>query len=294
MLLCQRRKKEIATLFVLFSHSSKIQYNGQSASKNMNKNRRQFDQLSPFLSIESLEEIVRTCQRNEQRLHELERHTRHERKKAERLLRETYRAKQMMISQIKQPPIEFFVSFNDENPPPPSKTTSNKPHRVRFNIPTERKKSISQEEELADLSRRCEELLLHLPTHENDDLSQKTSRLKNDQSISLQQALELFRPEFISHSRQRTQRIHHLREERKQQIHSNSHREPMTYQEMKQASKKKYEQLPEVNDRLQQNLRNEIRRRNSLRAKIFRLRLRQHVLLHGRTNIDESLTMIDT
>ena len=52
---------------------------------------RNIDHLPTSLSIETLEEIVRNCQRNEQRLHELERHTRHERKKAEHLLRETYR-----------------------------------------------------------------------------------------------------------------------------------------------------------------------------------------------------------
>jgi hypothetical protein len=168
---------------------------------------------------------------------------------------------------------------------------NHKPHRVRFNIPTERKTIVSQEEELADLSRRCEDLLLSLHTHQNetilsdDDLSLNPD---TDQSITLQQALKIFRPEFISHSRERVQRINHLRDER------NTHQEPMTYKEMKQASKKKYEQLPEVTNRLQRDLMTEIRRRNYIRAKIFRVRLRQHVLLHGRTNIDESLTMIDT
>jgi hypothetical protein len=63
---------------------------------------------------------------------------------------------------------------------------------------------------------------------------------------------------------------------------------------MKQATKKKYEQLPEVKDRRLQHQMEDIRRRNVLRAKVFRTRLRQHVVRHGRTNIDESLTMIET
>ncbi len=252
----------------------------------MSKNRHHTEQLPASLSIQALEEVVRTCQRNEQRLHELERHTRHERKKAERLLREAYQAKQEREkpTKIKQPPVEFFVSFDDDDydqtPPPPPPPPAPKPHRVRFNLP---KKTVNQEEELADLSRRCENLLRHLHTDQNETLN-----LKDDQSITLQQALEMFRPEFISHSRERLQHMNNLRDERY------SDPEPTTYQEMKQSSKKKYEQLPEVTDRLQRELRAQIRRRNSIRAKIFRVRLRQHVLLHGQTNIDESLTMIDT
>lgn len=73
-----------------------------------------------------------------------------------------------------------------------------------------------------------------------------------------------------------------------------SSRLPLTYRQMKQQTKKKYDQLPEVKDRRLQNQMDEIRRRNFLRAKVFRARLRQHVVRHGRTNIDESLTMIDT
>jgi hypothetical protein len=154
--------------------------------------------------------------------------------------------------------------------------------------------------------------------------------------MSLQQALELLRPEFISRSRQRARRVRLLREEREHNAEidrerrqmllfscttccanptkrtisasssrrsisyivpydqSDSSRVPLTYRQMKQATKKKYDQLPEVKDRRCQHQMDEIRRRNFLRAKVFRTRLRQHVVRHGRTNIDESLTMIDT
>jgi alstrom syndrome protein 1 len=155
--------------------------------------------------------------------------------------------------------------------------------------------------------------------------------------MSLQQSLELLRPEFISRSRQRARRVRLLREEREHNIEidrerrqmllfscstccsnpknrtvssasssrqqisyvipydrPNSSRVPLTYRQMKQATKKKYDQLPEVKDRRLQNQMDDIRRRNYLRAKVFRARLRQHVARHGRTNIDESLTMIDT
>ena len=64
------------------------------------------------LSIEALEEIVRNCQRNEQRLHDLERHTRHERKKAERLLRETNR---VLHDQDQGKSREFFVPLDDDD-----------------------------------------------------------------------------------------------------------------------------------------------------------------------------------
>jgi hypothetical protein len=262
----------------------------------MNKNRHNIDQLYPSLSVDTLEEIVRHCQRNERRLHELERHARHERKKAERLLRETYKQKQEHDKQMaiirnenlkpKQPPIEYFISFDNRQ---------DKTHRVRFNIP-EKDHDIQntiKDDQLDDLERRCENLILRLNNQSNDD--------PQESSPNLQQSLERFRPEFISHSRQRIQRINHLREEREHQqilpssYRLNSNEVQLTYEEMKQVSKKKYEQLPEVNNRFQQDLMNEMKQRNYLRAKLFQIRLRQHVLLHGgRTNIDESLTMIDT
>ena len=159
--------------------------------------------------------------------------------------------------------------------------------------------------------------------------------------MSLQESLELLRPEFISRSRQRARRVRLLREEREHNTEIERERErmllfscstccthpskrtissapsrptttqrnisfivpyeqskqtrmPLSYRQMKQETKKKYEQLPEVKDRRLQNQMDEIRRRNVLRAKVFRTRLRQHVARHGRTNINESLTMIDT
>jgi hypothetical protein len=298
------------------------------------------DQLSTSFTVEALEEIIHNCQRNERRLHELERHTRHERKKAERLLRETYqeREKQSSISlnNSSQPkPQQFFVSLDDEdnqvyrqqnNKDKPSsartdsKTTTKErqstidnTQRVRFNLPekdNQKKKPSNKDDELDDLARRCEQLLSRLNTQclEASMLAHDDDNKQNhSQSISLQQSLELLRPEFISHSRQRVQHINHLREERECKSetdhersystrHAQTYPQPVSfsYKEMKQSSKKKYQQLPEYHDRLRQGLLSEIRRRNYLRAKIFRIRLRQHVLSHGRTNIDKSLTMIDT
>jgi hypothetical protein len=229
----------------------------------------------------------------------------------------------------------------------------------------------NKDDELTDLSRRCEDLLARLHTQRNHAVMlensthqfdyhrrQKTPSSSSYESkdhsyhhhrsisssprpappptMSLQQSLELLRPEFLSRSRQRARRIRLLREEREHNAEidrerrqmllfsctncctnpatrtvsasssnrsisytiphdrSDSSRAPLTYRQMKQATKKKYEQLPEVKDRRLQNQMDEIRRRNVLRAKVFRARLRQHVVRHGRTNIDESLTMIET
>lgn len=218
-------------------------------------------------SIETLEEIIRNYQRNEQRLHELQRHVRHERKKAERLLHETYQREE--LSHKRRDPIEYFISFEKNQP--------SKPHRVRFNLPER-----NLDEELSDLSHRCENLLSTLQFYRPRKAI--FSPLPNNESnVTLQEALEHSRPDFVSHSRQRVEHIYHPGEERS-----------ATRAEMNKSTKDKYEQLPEVNERLQKELFEEVKRRNYLRAKIFRHRLRQHVLLHGRTNIDESLTMMDT
>ena len=220
-----------------------------NTSKNTNRSHQSLQSITPSLSIEALEEIIRNCQVNEQRLDELKRHARHERKKAEYLLRETYRTKyerqeEPTIRPSKQqpvkPPVEYFLSFDDDEDRPVRRRRP----RVRFNLPRSNR-SLSEDDELTALSHRCEDLLVRLHTD--------------------------FRPSP-----------------------TNNYHQPFVYQDMKRATKKKYDQLPEVNERLQRDLNNEIKRRNSLRAKIFRLRLRQHVLLHGRADIDESLTMIDT
>ena len=234
-------------------------------------------------------------------------------------------------------------------------------------------KSNSKDEELTDLARRCEDLLARLHTQRNraemlensihhyeyhprprpsSSTSYESRPYSRHRSLSpspspalpppmsLQQSLELLRPEFISRSRQRARRVRLLREEREHNTEidrerremllfscttcctnpstrtvsatsstsssrrnvsftvpfdrTDSSRLPLTYRQMKQQTKKKYDQLPEVKDRRLQNQMDEIRRRNVLRAKVFRARLRQHVVRHGRTNIDESLTMIDT
>ncbi|CAF3027892.1 unnamed protein product [Rotaria sp. Silwood2] len=504
------------------------------------------------LSIDALEEIVRNCQRNEERLHELERHTRHERKKAERLLRETYQTMQdgdsRNTSNIlenktnndhsyidnqkskQQSSKEFFVTLDDENeenehhyrqqsnntnnnnndivrqnkhllervekllagdgtttssdimssqerqkniiekPTSPveddldekslnidhkkfseprqlqsacsiehdlstvdhllSERTPIKNHRIKSNVQFKQEDQIkktndynnekkilsnkhdqqfyeryynyietdrstssrpekqptttddetyqyesrpisrmnNKDEELSDLARRCEDLLTRLhsqrnravllenSTHHYNHHQRQTSPHPSNyefkrhyhhhrsispsptppSAMSLQQALELLRPEFISRSRQRVRRIRLLREERERNVEADRERRkmllfscttccsnpatraasapssrrsisyivpcdrsdysriPLTYHEMKKATKKKYDQLPEVTDRRRQHQMDEIRRQNLLRAKVFRARLRQHVVRHGRTNIDESLTIIDT
>lgn len=223
---------------------------------------------SSLASIETLEEIIRNYQRNEQRLHELQRHVKHERKKAERLLHESYQSHEHTYE--KKEPVEYFLSFENRKP--------SQSHRVRFDLP-ETDRARNTNDELSDLSRRCENLLstLHFYRPRKTIFSAVPHHDQND--VTLQQALELSRPEFISHSRQRVEQIH----------------QPLfNYAEMKRSTKDKYDQLPEVNDRLQRELFEEVKRRNYLRGKIFRHRLRQHVLLHGRTDIDESLTMMDT
>lgn len=530
---------------------------------------RNTSQSPTSLSIEALEEIVRNCQRNEERLHELERHTRHERKKAERLLKETYRnlqeadSRQTSILENKtnndhsymdnnrkvkqQTPRQFYVSLDDENdenetrqhhhhhhhhlnqsrssynanntsnneinnevvnqnkhllervekllagdgtatssdimssqerqkkivekpaspiedeiydkslnidqkdisehhqlqsecsiecdlsavdhllsertpinnqrlksnihfkdedqvkqindekqnssnqqsyeqyhnyltkdPSPSSRSTKTNNDYYPYKTRPVSSKFSNRDDELADLARRCEDLLSRLQsqrtraallensTHRYDyyrqysppnspvyepqehyelpqSLSPTPARLspspplQGPPPMSLQQSLELLRPDFISRSRQRARRIRLLREQREHNAEmerdrrqmllfscttccsnpkiravsapnssrraisytvpherSNSSRITATYQEMKHATKKKYDQLPEVNDRRRQNQMDEIRRRNLLRAKLFRARLRQHVVRHGRTNIDESLSIIDT
>ena len=464
------------------------------------------------VSIDALEEIVRNCQRNEERLHELERHTRHERKKAERLLRDTSRTLQERRSQngsiVESQPTndnslvdgptsrssrEFFVALDDdetnENSPrsnhvkthrqdqhllervekllagdgtatsseimssqerrkklsssPPvgdaeqrtrqlpsvcsidydlstidrllSEQTPVQHHRVKANysldqsrksIDADDKKDLSdkrdrqfydrltsyvhsgrflspdadkpkgtcnndtyqcharpitkiykREDELSDLAHRCEDLLSRLhaqrqrakqledasphrdtyhpsPSTRSPPSSETKSHHRSaSPPMSLQQSLELLRPDFISRSRQRARRIRLLREERERNaeidrqrqqtllfscttscsnpstratsalsgrrsvsytVPSDRSRLSATYREMKKATKKKYQQLPEVHDRRRQEQMEEIRRRNFVRAKLFRTRLRQHVARHGRTNIDESLTMIGT
>ncbi|CAF1615042.1 unnamed protein product [Adineta ricciae] len=497
------------------------------------------------LSVEALEEIVRNCQRNEERLHELERHTRHERKKAERLLRETFQSKYNRDSRTtsaadcnttddnshsndyqekQRSPKEFFVSLDDENDENGtyhhrhkrtfsqdkhllarvekllaedgtatssdivssqerqkrfaersispveddldeklSEINEKRPHRhlpsacsienelstvdrllsERTPVHNQRTKSdnhnnqekltkklntdnnehikdladkrdqqfykrlnnyvqtgrfISPEsdqqmtvnietsqyhsrpvnarinnkdEELSDLARRCEDLLTRLHAERNRAalLEKSTHRYdfhrrqptlssssyesrrhsphqrsisptpllqEEPSAMSLQQSLELLRPEFISRSRQRVRRVRLLREEREHNAEidrerrqmllfscsswcakphkratsapptqrnvaftvpyhqPDSSRIPLTYRQMKRATKKKYDQLPEVTDRRRQHQMEEVRRRNYLRAKVFRTRLRQHVARHGQTNIDESLTMIET
>lgn len=92
----------------------------------MNENRHCTKQLSSSFSIEALKEIVRNCKRNEQYLQELIYHTRHERRKVQRILHELYQTKQehdkpisssfTTNSKTRLPKsIQFFVPFIDTN-----------------------------------------------------------------------------------------------------------------------------------------------------------------------------------
>ncbi|CAF2685900.1 unnamed protein product [Rotaria sp. Silwood2] len=187
----------------------------------------------------------------------------------------------------------------------------------------QQKKSTSINDKLSELARRCEDLLSCLHTDRNHitvlenptNYSKQTSFCPHhNQTITIQQAHELLHPEIIAYSRQRINLLHkenkhNIENDHKcQQLIPLSHsnlisyqtsqpnliRLPVTYKdEMKQTLMKKYEQSSEVNYRLRPSLINEIQQRNFLRAKILQIRLRQHALLHSRTNTNESLMMID-
>ncbi|CAF1392905.1 unnamed protein product [Rotaria sordida] len=347
------------------------------------------NQLSTSLSIDTLQEIVRNYERNEQYIRELIHSTRHERKKAEHILHEIYQTLQECDKQIStssntnsklmklQKSIEFFVCFNDNNTtrtinhdspeqnnknPIQNQSSFNKTilkeqdkksrssilnksihsiidntHRVRFNIPEKKndiqthkslsssyqqKQSTTMNDKLSELARRCEDLLSCLHIHRNQ-VAMKTFKNRNynskqtllypqyNQTIIDQQTQKFLRPKFISHSRQHINLLHKKNKHNSeidhkcQQVVPLSHsnlisyhtnqtnfiRLPLTYkEELKSISMKNYEQF---NNRLQQNLKHEIQQRNILRSKIFQIRLRQHALLHGRINDNESLMMID-
>ncbi|CAF1196462.1 unnamed protein product [Adineta ricciae] len=138
----------------------------------MNRRIPNVDQLVSTNRIETLQDIVRNCQRNEQRLQELERHTRHERKRAERLLREKSYQKQ---EESQQQAVKFFITL-DNDPITRTKTSKScktlKQNRVRFDFLTENssppykpKVPTDNIDNFDDLARRCEDLLLRLRIH---------------------------------------------------------------------------------------------------------------------------------
>lgn len=130
------------------------------------------DQLTPTHCVETLEDIVRKCQRNEQRLQELERHTRHERKRVERLLREKSYQKQ---EESQQSAVKFFITLDNDTATRTKTSTSRKTptqNRVRFDFPIENssppykpKVPTDNVDDFDDLARRCEDLLLRLRIH---------------------------------------------------------------------------------------------------------------------------------
>ncbi|CAF1305648.1 unnamed protein product [Adineta steineri] len=258
----------------------------------MNERIHKTDQLQSSLSIETLQDIIRNYQRTEQRLQELERYTRHERKKAEHLLREKYRTNHEKPKQQQQS-IEFFIPINNDNhsfkkinkkkilKEQQKTSTIDTTHRVRFDIPENHNIPINslneqnKNDDLDDLSRRCDDLLSRLKTDRNqrtilknkdcNSYLQKSSSQPIDKSITLRQVLTFLRssdPNILN-------------------------------EEINQVLKKKHEQPSTYNDELERSPISEIQRRNYLRTEILRIRLRQHHLLHSGTKIDDSLKMID-
>ncbi|CAF0721536.1 unnamed protein product [Didymodactylos carnosus] len=254
---------------------------------------------------------------------------------------QTQRHRAAILDSTDRPPLPSSYLYR-------SSTNNNRRHRSSTNL-----KKSTQQHNIRNRSIS--------PTRysRNRSLSPVKHNHNNEDLMSLQEALELLRPDFISRSRQRVRKIKLLREERKHNAEFNyerqllfqpsrpqSHRSccscdkkkrpisaydqrkrtknhhinrphssrtegrsnnicytiPSTtlnrpfqnYQAMKQATKKKYDKLPEVNHRRQQQQLDEVRQRNVVRAKVFRTRLRQYVARYGKTNIDELLTMVDT
>ncbi|CAF1359327.1 unnamed protein product [Adineta steineri] len=252
----------------------------------MNERIHKTDQLQSSLSIETLQDIVRNYQRTEQRLQELERYTRHERKKAEHLLREKYRTKHEK-PKPEQKSVGFFIPLDNDNhshekinkkkilKEQQKTSTIDTTHRVRFNIPINSSNEQNKNDDLDDLSRRCDDLLSRLKTDRNqrtilknkdcNSYLQKSPSQQIDQSITLRQVLTFLRssdPNILN-------------------------------EEINQVLQKKHEQPSTYNDELERSPISEIQRRNYLRTEILRIRLRQHHLLHSGTKIDDSLKMID-
>ncbi|XP_056327278.1 centrosome-associated protein ALMS1 isoform X2 [Danio aesculapii] len=128
------------------------------------------------------------------------------------------------------------------------------------------------------------------------DISDKTSALVR---LSLQEALELHRPEFVSRSRERMKRLGLLVEERRLQAIFNREREELfnfpapsrplraapvprkrvvPRKEMVQRSREKYAQLPEVQKRREEEKRRAEYRSYRLSAQLFNKKVTNHVL----------------
>lgn len=248
------------------------------------------DKLPTSFSIETLQEIVRNCQRNEQRLKELKRHARYERMKVERLLRETYQTEYKQTSDHPkskpQQSLQYFISFDDDTIKNRRQNTKNKTskkilkerqkkstqcmcsiadhtHRVRFNIP-ENNKNIQTDHFISSNERK--------KSTDIDAELDKLSRQCEDLLL----------------------RLHTYHNQATLLDNDDDHLQQQSPSQLQQASKEKYSQLSETNDQLQEDLISEIQRRNHLRTEILRLRLRQHDLLYGRTKTNESLKLIET
>ena len=147
-----------------------------------------------------------------------------------------------------------------------------------------------------ELAHRCDDLLKHVHNHRdqitmynnsNHELEQISSCSQYHQAITLQRAVDqilfLIYVNIFSTYEKHEHNIDMNRKYQQTLPYSNSSQIidsliepnlrllPSIYQKMKQLSKNP---LLEINNRLQQDLINEIRQRNYLRAKIFRIRLR--------------------
>ena len=201
-------------------------------------------------SCENLEEIIRYCHGHEHYLRDLARQTRRERKKAERLLRETSQRKQSEA---------FFIAFDDHKAKQHARrsvsTGQRKAHRVRFHTngdddeqPMAKTRANENDD---DLTRRCDDLLSRLQIQRHRAAALEKSSLVRSAALTA-------RPAAVTHLQ-----------------HALEHLRPLKYQDMHGLS---INNSSQIRDRLQASPVEEIRRRNYLREQILRIRLRQHAL----------------
>ena len=155
-------------------------------------------------SIDDLQEIIRYCHRHEQCLRDLARQTRRERKKAERLLRETSPRKRSET---------FLIAFDNHKAKQQARRSTpagqRTAHRVRFHAddvqPLARTRANESDDD--DLTRRCDDLLSQLQIHrhraialENASLVRSTASTDPPAAVThLRHALEHLRPPSVSY-----------------------------------------------------------------------------------------------
>ncbi|XP_029450540.1 Alstrom syndrome protein 1 isoform X2 [Rhinatrema bivittatum] len=100
--------------------------------------------------------------------------------------------------------------------------------------------------------------------------------------ITMQEALKMCRPDFISKSRQRVRRLELLAEERQLQNVFENHmvlqNNAIPKKEMVQRSKRMYEQLPEIKKRKEEEKRKEEYKSYRLKAQLYRKKVMNNIL----------------